>query len=161
MKSNKTLKYFIMLAVIFVLPITAGCSKNIEKVLPPPSEIYAIIEDIVDLPEMAQLETDLFPYMYGIETEWFEEAVSYSCVDITRPDEIVIVKCVSRETADKVFEMLEVRLAYKNKSARNYFPETIVFIKNGVVRQDDLTVSLLVSKEIETVVDVYDNARWE
>ena len=159
---NKILKCFMVLAVIFAWLITGGCSKDVpasEKEFPPPSELYGMIEDAADLPEMAKLEIDLFPYIYGIETEWFEEAVSYSSIDITRPDEIVIVKCLSRDTADEVFEKLKFRLAYKNKSAQNYFPETIIFIKNGVIRQDDLTVSLLVLEKIDTVVNLYDNIK--
>ena len=165
-KKLKTLKWVLIVASIFYLALASGCTKDAEepfaeakKDFPPPSELYALIEEAAGLPEMARLEDDMYPYVYGIEEEWFEEAVSYSSIDITQPDEIVIIRCKIEEAAEQVLEKLEFRLAYKDKSAQNYLPETIIFIQNGVIRQDELTVSLLVLKEIDAVLTLYDTFR--
>jgi len=153
----------IAVCLFFALFMLTSCEKNkIESKspaeLPEPSEIYAAIVKTAELPEMVELPQELFPYYYGIESDWFDSAVSYTCLDVLQPDEIVIVRAVSENAADDITEKLEARLAYKKKSAENYLPETIPFIRDGVIRQDGLTVSLLVSGEIDAIIRVYNNA---
>lgn len=144
----------ILTCMFSILLLLTGCAKQSAE-LPDPAELYIEIADTVALPEMVELPTELFSDYYGIETDWFDSAVSYQCQDIMRPDEIVIIKAVSQDAANDVKAKLESWLKYKEKSAENYFADTILSIQNGVIRQDGLTVSLLVSADIDEVVKVY------
>jgi hypothetical protein len=139
-----------------VVPLLAGCtSQNAE--LPDPSELYAAIADAAELPEMYRIPQELISDYYGIEPDWYISIVAYKCQDILRPDEIVIVKAVSEKAAEDVMARLEAWMAYKEKSAENYFSETVSSIHNGVIRQDGLTVSLLVASDIDSVINVFDS----
>lgn len=148
-----------ILSLIFAsFILLTGCAKS-TVALPPPADLYATIAQTVTLPEMVSLPQDQFPDFYGIETDWFTDAVSYTCLDSLQPDEIVIVKAADKNTADQIQEKLQARLAYKTKVAENYTPDSIPSIQKGVVRQDGLTVSLLVSKDIDAIVKLYDGLK--
>ena len=148
-------KRFLIIAFAIVFVLT-GCAKKIVE-LPAPPEIYAAITETIALPELVELPEELFIYSYGIEPEWFDSAVSYSCLDSMKPDEIVIIRAVDEEAANNVRKKLKTRLAYKIKSAENYLPETVPILNNGVVRQDGLIVSMIVSGEITAIINVYKN----
>jgi len=145
-------------ALALLLLLAAGCKKNTLE-LPLPTELYEAIAEKISLPDMVSMPSDLFPEFYGIGTGWFEEAVSYTCIDIMRPDEIVIIRAVSEEAASAIIVMLEMRLEYKEKSAANYFAETVKSIHDGEIRQDGMTVSLLVSQDIKAIIKLYETYR--
>ena len=118
--------------------------------------MFAAIAEKVDLPEMVDLPLDWFYDYYGIDPEQFSDAIAYSCVSVMLPDEIVIVEAINSDEAEDILAKLTTRLAMKENAAMNYFTETVASIKNGVIRQDSLTVSLLVSSDIEAILKVYD-----
>lgn len=148
------IKRLILFMFICVFALT-GCKKEAVP-LPAPEYLYGMIAKSVELPEMIDLPLELFTDYYGINLDWVESAVSYSSVDATLPDEIVIVKAVDENAAVEIKAKLEARLECKEKSAENYFVETVPTIRDGVVRQDGLTVSLLVTKDMDAVSEAYD-----
>ena len=149
-------KRITLICAVVLLLALAGCAKQ-SKELPAPSELYAKINEKIELPEMLEMPQELISDYYGIEPEWYESIIAYKCQNIMRPDEIIIVKAVSKDAADNVKAKLEAWMAYKEKSAENYFTDTVDFIRNGVIRLDGLTVSLLVAADIDKVVKVFES----
>ena len=143
------------IATVLIVFSLAGCSAKKTK-LPPPPEMFAAIAEKVELPEMVELPIDWFYDYYGIKPEQFSDAISYSCVSVMLPDEIVIIEAINSDEADDILAKLTTRLSMKENAAMNYFTETVASIQNGVIRQDSLTVSLLVSSDIEAILKVYD-----
>ena len=132
-------------------------SQPLEIQLPSPSELFYEIENTVSLHEMIDLPHDLFFDYYGINPEWFYDAAAYTCVDIMFPDEIIIVRAKGQNEANLVREMLDSHIDFKIRSAANYFVETVPVIENGIIRQDGLTVSLIVSDELQAILAIFDS----
>ena len=136
------------------MAVSAACAKQLAE-LPAPPELYAAIVEAVEMPEMIEVPEEIIGDYYGIEPSWYGSIVAYKSQDIMRPDEIVIARATSKEAADRIREKLEAWLAYKEKSAANYFSDTLHIIRDGIVRQDALTVSLLVTSDITAATAVY------
>ena len=125
--------------------------------LPTPSEMFTAIQAAVELPEMVDVADELMEENTGIALSDCDSAV-YCILEVgLAPDEIVIVRAKDNAAAAVIQEKLEKRLEYKEKSAENYLTEYLPIIKNGVVRRDGLTVSLIVSEQSAQIIEVYDN----
>ena len=144
------------LPILFLLAILlSGCSVETQE-LPPPAELFAAIQADVDLPEMVDTaDTDL-EALTGIGPDSYDSAVCYRLYEGTAPDEIIIIQGRDNETAGKAQEFLEKRLEYKQKSGQLYLTEYQPMLQAGIVRRDGLTVSLIVSGQVEEILLVYD-----
>lgn len=147
-------RYLTALAALALL--LSGCRAKASE-LPPPAELLAAIQAEVELPEMVDTaETDL-EALTGIGPEDWDSAVCCRLLEGVAPDEIIIVQAGSEEAADRVQELLEKRLAYKQESGRLYLTEYQPMLQDGVVRRDGLTVSLIVSGQAADIARVYDS----
>ena len=141
---------------LLLVALLSSCSAK-EVNLPPPSEMFIAIGSAVGLPEMVDVVDELMEENTGIEPSDYDNAV-YLILEVgLAPDEIVIVRAKDNAAAAAIQEKLEKRLAYKEKSAENYLTEYLPMIKNGVVRRDGLTISLIVSEHSAQIVEIYDN----
>lgn len=148
MKTNRWMP--VLLATAFlVLP---GCGAK-KEASPEPAELYAAIEKQADLPdELTDLTQELLEDFTGISPEEYESAVYYLAEAGLAPDEIAIVKAKDTDSADHIQILLQKRLDDKQKAAENYLTEFMPILKAGVVRRDGLTVSLLVTANMENVL---------
>ena len=151
MRANKQILVLLALALL-LLP---GCGEK-EAESPEPAKLYAAICEHADLPEdMADMTGELLEDATGISPEMYESAV-YCLVETgLTPDEIAIVKADDEESAGEIQNLLEKRLAYKRKAAENYLTEFMPVLKAGTVRRDGLTVSLLVTEDMEGVLSAF------
>lgn len=145
--------------VLLVLALLlSGCGSRVKE-LPAPAELFAAIQADVDLPEMIDTaETDL-EALTGIGPDSYDGAVCYRLCEGTAPDEIIIVRGRDEETAGSIQELLEKRLDYKQESGRLYLTEYQTMLRAGGVRRDGLTISLIVSGQIDDILRIYDNVR--
>ena len=148
-------RFAIMICALLLL---MSCSKRHAN-LPSPPELYAVISESIELPEMVEFPQDELSEYIGIEPDEYLSAVSFSCLDALRPDEIIIVQAINENAAAEVYKKLKARLEYKRKSAINYLPENIPIIDKAVIRQDGLTVSMLVSDNIDDIIKIYNSQR--
>lgn len=144
------------LPILFLLAILlSGCGMETRE-LPPPAELFTAIQADVDLPEMIDTaETDL-EALTGIGPDSYDSAVCYRLCEGTAPDEIIIVRGRDEEAAGNIQELLEKRLEYKQESGQLYLTEYQPTLQAGIVRRDGLTVSLIVSEQVEEILLVYD-----
>lgn len=143
--------------VLLVLALLlSGCGSRVKE-LPAPAELFAAIQANVDLPEMIDTaETDL-EALTGIGPDSYDGAICYRPCEGTAPDEIIIVRCRDEEAAGNAQELLKKRLEYKQESGQLYLTEYQPTLQAGIVRRDGLTVSLIVSKQVEEILLVYDS----
>ena len=99
--------------------------------------------------------TEEILYMIGVEPQWYTAAAAYVAFSGTSPDEILIFWVADPASVELLEETLDARLQYKRKSAMQYLTENQPVLKNGVVRTDGFTVSLLVTKDMKAVLSVY------
>ena len=134
--------------------ILSGCRSETQE-LPPPTELFAAIQAKVELPKMVDTaETDL-EALTGIESDTYDSAVCYRLYEGTAPDEIIIVHARDNEMSREIQLLLEKRLGYKRESGELYLTEYQPMLRDGVVRLDGLTVSLIVSERADEIVQIY------
>lgn len=124
--------------------------------LPAPEELFAAIENTVELPEMADVADDYLESVLGLFPEDCDGAVYYLLAEGIAPDEIVIIQAKDDSSAKDIQKKLEERLDYKEQAAQIYLTEYMPVIQAGIVRRDGLTLSLIVSEQVEQIVQVYE-----
>ena len=145
--------------VLLVLALLLSGYSAETRELPPPVKLFAAIQADVGLPEMVDTaETDL-EALTGIGPDSCDGAVCYRLREGTAPDEIIIVRGRDEEVAGNIQERLEKRLEYKKESGQLYLTEYQPMLQAGVVRRDGLTVSLIVSRQIDDILRIYGNVR--
>ena len=96
------------------------------------------------------------------------EPVSYTHLDVykrqgimdstgIKADEIVLFEAVDNDAATAIKEKLESRYQEKLNTSKTYSPEQYAIIEDGDVRQTGVYVAMLVSKEFDTVKEVYES----
>ena len=151
------MKIFKRGSLILTLVLLAACSTdNID--LPDPEDLFAEIIDSVEMPEMIDVSMEFLESTMGISADDYDVAV-YLLSEGIRPDEIAIIKAKDEESAIDIQRKLENRLEYKEKSAQSYLTEYMPIIQDGVVRRDNLTISLIVSEKGSEILNVYDSYR--
>lgn len=140
--------------LLLLTMILSGCRSETQE-LPPPTELFAAIQAKVELPKMVETaETDL-EALTGIESDTYDSAVCYRLYEGTAPDEIIIVHARDNEMSREIQLLLEKRLGYKRESGELYLTEYQPMLRDGVVRLDGLTVSLIVSERADEIVQIY------
>lgn len=148
-------RYLIVLGALALL--LSGCQAEARE-LPPPAELLAAIQADVDLPELVDTaETDL-EALTGVGPETCDSAVCCRLREGVAPDELIIVRAASAGDADQIQELLEQRLDHKREAGALYLTEYQPMLQAGVVRRDGLTVSLIVSGQVEEIIRVYDDS---
>lgn len=124
--------------------------------LPAPEELFAAIINTVELPEMTDVADDYLESVLGLFPEDCDGAVYYLLAEGIAPDEIVIIRAKDDSSAKDIQKKLEDRLDYKEQAAQLYLTEYTPVIQAGIVRRDGLTLSLIVSEQVEQIVQVYE-----
>lgn len=145
-------------APLILVLLLSGCGAR-AKELPAPAELFAAIRAQVELPEMIDTAEADLEALTGIGPDSYENAVCYRLYEGTAPDEIIIVRSRDEEAAGSIQALLEKRLDYKRQSGQLYLTEYQPMLQAGVVRRDGLTVSLIVSAQVQEILRIYDNLR--
>lgn len=141
---------------VLVLLFVPACMSG-ETASPDPRELSAAMEEQLSLPELVDMTGEYLEMGVGIQASSYDSAVYYLPADGTLPDEIAIIRAVDSRQADAIQSALEERLAYKEKSAQNYLTENLPVIQRGVIRRDGLTISLIVSEQVEEIEELFDS----
>lgn len=139
---------FLLLAVLLL-----SCG---EAQLPDPAVLYEQIATDVELDEMYDLADEMLEDTLGITKDLYDSAVYMTPGTGISPEELIIIKTISDESAKKVEELLNNRLDYIKKSAENYLIEEMPIIERAMIRRDGLTVSFIVSARSEEIEAVFD-----
>lgn len=144
-----------VLLLAALLTALCACSSPAAQ-LPPPDELFAEIVGAVELPDMTDLADEYLESALGLSPEDCDGAVYCLVTEGTDPDEIVIIRARDSDGADSIRTRLEERLAYRERAAQLYLTEHMPVIQAGVVRQDGLTLSLIISGRVDEILQVYD-----
>ena len=91
----------------------------------------------------------------GITPDEYDAAVYYILEEGMAPDQIILIRAKGENAAAVIEEKLDSWLAYQEEGSRMYLTEYMPLFQAGVVRRDGLTVSLIVSDQVEEIVKVY------
>ena len=120
-----------------------------------PSALYEAIADAAGISDMLALNEEELLYMIGVEPDQYVAYAAYTASNGTSPEEILIFRASDEASKEQILETLQNRLRYKQNSAAQYLTENQGILRDGVVRADGLTVSLLVVEDITAALSVY------
>ncbi len=149
------MRRYLAVVIVLILPLF-GCGAPAGQ-LPPLAELFAAVQAQVELPEMVDTAGTDLEALTGIGPDTYDGAVCYRLLEGTAPDEIIIVRGRDSAAAGAIQERLEKRLEEKREAGRLYLIEYQPMLQAGVVRRDGLTVSLIVSGQVEEISRVYEN----
>ena len=147
------MKILKLLTVCLVLAGLTACSAG-KAELPEPSELYEEIQASVELPAMSDVAEYMLEANTGITPEEYDSAVYYIPDEGMAPDQIIIVRAKDEAGAAGVEEKLKSWLTYQEEGSRMYLTEYMPLFQAGEVRRDGLTVSLIVSAQVDEIVKV-------
>jgi len=137
------------------LLLSACTAKHPAADLSDPAALYSAMTEVTELGDMFALTDEDLLYMIGVDPQWYTSCAAYMASEGTSPEEILIFRAADAASAERILETLENRLQYKRACAAQYLVENQSLLRDGVVRADGLTVSLIVTEDIEAVHSVY------
>lgn len=147
----------LLLAIILIIGTMCGCGEDKES--PSSAADFSTVKQKID-------ESFDFSELYGIQdaeelslTYSFEQADIadfYAKYSVTGMDsqEIIIVKAVNTEAAERIKSALETRYKSKVNEAASYSPEQLELVQKCSVRVDGDIVSLVVDKNADAIHDI-------
>lgn len=117
--------------------------------------LYQKMLDAEILPEMMEFPESMVLDFYGIDPADYTEAVFYQSFDSMLADEVVLVNAMDDAAADRVEEMLNVRLEAKAEEAKGYSPEQFAIIEKCSVIRDGMNVIMIVSPKKDVLVEIF------
>lgn len=144
-----------IIAILLILLLSACGAAE----LPEPQALLDEIRERVALPEFTLLPGDYLEDYTGIAQDDYESAVYCLRSEGLSPDEIAILRAKDSAAAAEIEAKLRARLERKETEAQGYLTEFLPVIREGVVRRDGLTVSLIVSDKVAEIEAVYDRYR--
>lgn len=145
----------LLLLTVLAALLSACGEKAVD--LPSPEDLFTRIQSEVSMENMVDVSEDFLESNLGITAEDHDGAVYYITAIGASCEEIIILRAKDEKGAAALYEILETRLAYIEKSAQNYLTEYLPMIASAALRKDGLTVSLIVSPFVKEIEQVYDS----
>ena len=150
---KKNIAFFLIGCLIFL----AACSSNSVKKVDL-NNLMAKIKSDINNSNMIDLGKDDFMNYYGINADelvQFSAIINGTGVDV---DEIVLIEAKDSAASADIKTKLDARYQSKINEAANYNAEGLAIIKKGKVQVNGNYVSLLVTTNIDKILEDYNNA---
>ena len=147
--------YAIVLAALMLLGMTAcggGEAAPVKEM--DMQQLYASIQEAVQMPEMLTLDAGLMLDYCGIRAEQVKQAVVVICADSLRTDELWLLEAVDEAAAKSLSELANTRLRKKGEESITYSPEQYAVVEKAELLQLGNYVILLVSPDSSAMADV-------
>lgn len=148
------MKILKILAACLVLTGLAACSEK-KTELPEPGALYEEIRSSVELPAMTDAAEYMLQANTGIAPDEYTGAVYYIPAEGIAPEQIIIVRAKDEAGAVEIEKKLTAWLTYQEEGAKVYLTEYMPLLQSGAVRRDGLTVSMIVSAQVDDIIKIY------
>lgn len=115
------------------------------------SDIYAQIEEEVELPAMLSLNENYISNYYGIDPSLLEEYVFSNAEEVIYADTVIMMKVKSETDAEGITEALETMLEHKKLELENYLPEQFELVDKAEIKISGSYIYLVISKDAEKI----------
>ncbi len=143
------MKKFISLLICAAICLCAftACSKKAEAA--PLNEIYASLQDVSNMPEMALMPDNLVETFFGFDLSLFEEyifAEAYS-PDVNA-DVIILIKLKDNANLNSTVEVLDGYLSSVKSYTESYSPVNFAKAEKAAVKVSDNYIYLIITSEL-------------
>ena len=147
--------FMMIMAALMVFSLAAcGGGEAAEVKQMDMQQMYASIQEAVQMPEMLNLDETLMLDYCGIRSEQVKQAVVVICADSLRTDELWLLEAVDEDTAKELVELANTRLRKKGEESITYSPEQYAVVEKAELLQLGNYVILLVSPDSAAMVQV-------
>lgn len=147
--------YSIILAALLLFGMTAcGGTEPAQVKEMDMQQLYASIQEAVQMPEMLTLDESLMLDYCGIRSEQVKQAVVVICADSLRTDELWLLEAVDEAAAKTLSELANTRLRKKGEESITYSPEQYAVVEKAELLQLGNYVILLVSPDSAAMAEV-------
>ena len=123
-----------------------------------PADMDAVLTSFGLEETMLVLTREEILFIYGFEDADLKQASAAIHESGIQCDEFVLVEAVSEQAADRVEELLGLRLKQKANEMRDYLPEQYDIITKCSVYRDGLYTALIVSPQAESFTKLFKEA---
>lgn len=124
----------------------------------PLSDIYAEIEENVELPKMLVLNDNYIANYFGIDLTLLEDYVFTNAEEVIYADTVIMMKAKADTDKESLKEALNTMIEHKKAELENYLPEQFKIVEKSKVQVAGDYVYLIISdkeEEIEAVMEQY------
>ena len=115
------------------------------------TQVYAGLEEAVQLPEMIAMDEILMLDYCGIKAEDVKQAVVVICADSLRTDEIWLLEAVDAAALARLQKLVDNRLQTKAEESITYSPEQYAVVEKAQCIVAGNYLALLVSPDVEAL----------
>ena len=98
-----------------------------------------------DSDNLIRMDEDELYDVVGIAPEDYSDYAYLADYDALSGRELVLVRAVDEEAAERIFSQLSLYLEHRLKATRNYLPDVFRFLSEAGIRQRDLLLVLSVA----------------
>ena len=111
------------------------------------------------LPEMVVLDDKAMMNLYGVDAEKCEQAIIANSNDGLLSDEVWLIEAVDEAAAAEIVELAQNRVEREKEETKSYAPDQYAIVEKAKIINDDNFVVLIISPDVDTLVEVYENAK--
>ena len=111
------------------------------------------------LPEMVVLDDKAMMNLYGVDAEKCEQAIIANSSDGLLSDEVWLIEAVDEAAAAEIVELAQNRVEREKEETKSYAPDQYAIVEKAKIINDDNFVVLIISPDVDTLVEVYENAK--
>ncbi len=133
----------------------AACTDK-EAVSVDMTQVYSSYEEY--LPEMVMLDETSMMNLYGVDIANCNQAIVATCGDGLRSDEIWLIEAVDEESANEIAKLAQNRVEREGEETKNYAPDQYAVVEKAQIIENGTNVVLIISPEVDTLVELYNSA---
>ena len=155
MKRNRL--FALILASVMVLSLLTACGgKKEEKQVDLP-ELWASMEENLELPAMMEMDDDALDFLYGINADDLESYVARVPMMNVHATEFFLAK-VKDGKLDTVKKALEDRQANLEQQWSMYLPDQYALVKNAQLVVNGNYLFFCIAEDADSVVKLFNDA---
>lgn len=121
------------------------------------AEIYAEIQNGVELYSPMEFDDEFLMNYYGIDASLLEEYVFSMSEDAASAETIVVMKAKSSSDVESLSASLQVVVDEKRNEMENYLPEQFAIVEKATVETKDNYIWLVISENEDTIKKIIED----
>ncbi|CAI8722744.1 DUF4358 domain-containing protein [Brevibacillus sp. IT-7CA2] len=155
------MKRFLSVLLMFAIGMgtLAGCSNDgVTSEELSAAEVGERIQQTVSFQDMKQGDLEKLQKLYQIEAGKVEDFILYTASSNVKADELAVIKVKDASDTENVKVNIQQRIEAQSIKLKDYRPEEYFLIEKHVLKTKGQFVLFAVSKEVDQIESVFDEA---
>lgn len=158
-------KIIIAIVMIIAMLSLVACGGDTSNTADAPENVSTVnMQEVYDsfasyLPDMVILEEKAMMNQYGVDATKCTQVIVANCNDGLKSDEIWLIEAVDATAAAEIADLAQSRIDREKEETQSYNPEQFAIVEKAEIIEDGNNVVLIISPDVDTLVDLYNNAK--